>query len=306
MIKLRLLRDVAARGSIAATARALGYTPSAVSQQLSALERNCGTLLLERTHRGVTLTPAGRLLERRAQRVLDELEQAEAEMARSSVDTGGLVRVGTFATAGASICPGAVVALGQARPHLEVRLLEQEPTHQPQAVLLGDLDVGLIVNWDHAPFPVPSELVSRRILSEHMLIAHRDDLAPPRTLRDLGDQAWVASPDSTVCGRATRSACRGAGFEPSVAHITDDFAVALTYVAAGLGVTMVPPLALHDRKPPPGIALTLIQPHITRHVEVVTRASNAEHPVVAAVVDALAASAAVVRDHATLDSVTAA
>jgi DNA-binding transcriptional LysR family regulator len=298
IVKLRLLRDVAARGSIAATARALGYTPSAVSQQLAALEKRCGTLLLERTHKGVTLTPAGRLLERRAQRVLDELERAEAEMAVSSIETGGLVRVGTFATAGVAICPRAAVTLARDHPHLEVRLLEQEPTHQPQAVLLGDLDVGIVVSWDHAPSPVPPELVSRRVLSEHMFIAHPAAMAPPRSLRDLRDQPWVASPDSTVCGRATRAACRGVGFDPTVVHVTDDFSVALAYTAAGLGVSMIPPLALHDRETPPGTVLTLVQPRITRHIEVIVRASNAGHPAVRAVVEALAESAQVVADRA--------
>jgi DNA-binding transcriptional LysR family regulator len=296
LVKLRLLRDVSARGSIAATARHLGYTPSAVSQQLSTLEKQCGVALLERTHRGVTLTPAGRLLEQRAHRVVDELEQAEAEMATLLGDARGLVSIGAFATVAAAVCAPAAEALAVSHPFLVLRFVEHEPLDAPQAVLLGDLDVAIVVSWDHAPTPIPPELVSRRLLSEELLVAHLPALPAPRSLGDLAGQRWVISSDATICGRATRAACRGAGFEPDVAHLTDDFGVAMAYAAAGLGVTLIPPLAFTNQAPPPGVCLSAVEPPMVRHVDAVVRASNAAHPLVAAALDALSgASAAVVQ-----------
>ena len=295
LVKLRLLRDVAARGSIAATARHLGYTPSAVSQQLSSLERQSGVTLLERTHRGVTLTPAGRLLERRAQRVLEELEEAEAEMARAVGAVRGQVKIGTFTSASASLCAPAAVALAQRHPDLVMTFVEYEPLDSPRAVLLGDLDLAIVVSWDHAPTTIPPELVSRRLVTEELIVAHAPDVAAPRSLRDVAGDRWIMSSESTICGRATREACRSAGFEPDVAHLTDDFGVAMAYASAGLGVALIPPLAFSSQSPPSGVCLTTIDPPVVRYADVVTRASNANHPLIAAALEALVEAAADVK-----------
>ena len=146
--RLRLLRELAHRGTIAAVAEALAFTPSAVSQQLSALEREAGLPLLERTGRRVVLTPAGRTLVRHAEAVLEQLERAAAELAHARHGLAGPLRIGSFSSAARTMVPAALLALAQRHPGLEPMLSEIDPADVADAIRAGELDVALIHEYD--------------------------------------------------------------------------------------------------------------------------------------------------------------
>jgi DNA-binding transcriptional LysR family regulator len=146
--KLRLLRDLAHHGTIAAVAEALCYTPSAVSQQLAALEREAGVPLLKRTGRRVELTPAGVILVEHAEVVLAALEQADAALAAVRTGLVGPLRIGAFPTAVRTLLPAALVALGHDHPGLELRVTELDPAAAPDALRTGELEVALVHDYD--------------------------------------------------------------------------------------------------------------------------------------------------------------
>src|ERR1044071_7399345 len=149
--RLRLLRDLARLGTIAAVADAHTYTPSAVSQQLAALEREAGVPLLERTGRRVALTPAGEVLVAHAEIVLGALEQASAAMATAARGVSGPLRIGAFPTAVRTLLPGALVALGARHPHLELHVSELDPVVVPDALRERRIDIGMVQDYDVAP-----------------------------------------------------------------------------------------------------------------------------------------------------------
>ncbi|MEU9837156.1 LysR family transcriptional regulator [Streptosporangium sp. NPDC048047] len=169
--RLRLLRELAHRGTIAAVAEALAFTPSAVSQQLAVLEREAGTALLERTGRRVRLTPAGVALVGHAEAVLERLEQAAAELAAARTDLTGVVRIGAFPTATRAILPAALAALGRDHPGLEPMVDEIDPAEVAPRLRAGDLDVALVHEYDFVPAAPDLALDSRPLLEESMFLA---------------------------------------------------------------------------------------------------------------------------------------
>jgi DNA-binding transcriptional LysR family regulator len=163
--KLRLLRELAHRGTIAAVAEALAYTPSAVSQQLTALERETGVPLLERTGRRVTLTPAARGLVERTEQILATLQEAAAELATAATELTGVLRIGVFPTAVQTILTPALVALSTDHPGLELTVTELDPAAVPDALRDESLDVALIQEYDYVPIGYDQGLQTEPLLS---------------------------------------------------------------------------------------------------------------------------------------------
>ncbi|MFJ8744729.1 LysR family transcriptional regulator [Embleya sp. NPDC127516] len=285
--RMRLLRELSLRGTIAAVAEALAFTPSAVSQQLGVLEREAGVPLLERTGRRVTLTPAGHNLVRHTEAVLAHLEQASADLASTRRGLAGPLRIGTFPSATRTIVLGALTCLGRRHPGLEPMVLEIDPAEVAGALRAGDLDVALIHEYDFVPPVDEVGLAGLPLYTEPMYLASTSP-APDRTadasmLGFWRNSPWITSTSGTLCQAMTIRACQAAGFTPHVRHQVDDFATVLALVAADQGVAVVPHLGIVD--PPPEVTLTRLPIH--RRTTIAFRGGAAEHPAVLAAADAL-------------------
>jgi DNA-binding transcriptional LysR family regulator len=288
--RLRLLRELAHRGTIAAVAQALAFTPSAVSQQLSALEREAGLPLLERSGRRVVLTPAGRNLVRHAETVLEQLERAAAELASARQGLAGPLRIGTFASAGRTIIPAALIALARQHPGLEPMISEIDPADVADALRAGDLEVALIHEYDFAAAGPEPGLATEALCTEAMYLASPAPAEAPdgpevadAPLGRWRDWPWITATPGTMCQQMTVRACQAAGFTPRTRHRVDDFSTTLTLVAAGQGVALVPQLGLADL--PPGVRLTRLP--LSRRTKIAYRSGADRHPAVAAITAAL-------------------
>lgn len=286
--RLRLLRDLARLGTIAAVARSHTYTPSAVSQQLAVLEREAGVPLLERTGRRVVLTPAGVVLVRHAETVLAALEDAGAALATAREEPVGPLRIGAFPTAVRTLLPGALVALGLDHPGLELMVTELDPVAMPEALRERRLDVALVNDYDVMPVEPDPALDAVPLLDETVFLAVPATGAAPGAdpVGDARHAAWIVGSPGTACHAVTLRVCHTAGFSPLVRHHADDFAAVLALVAAGQGVSLVPRLA--TARPPAGVRLVPLATR--RRTRVTYRRGAATHPAVAACVTAIRAS----------------
>ncbi|TMS00472.1 LysR family transcriptional regulator [Nonomuraea basaltis] len=273
--KLHLLRELAMRGTIAAVAEAVTFTPSAVSQQLSALEREAGVPLLERTGRTVTLTPAGHLLVEHAQAVLEQLERASAALAAARGGPSGPLRIGAFPTAARVLLPSALRLTG-AHPGLEPMVAEIDPADVSAALRAGELDVALVHEYDFVPPVTDPSIETEPLFSEPMYLTNRASIAAAR------DDVWITNKPGTLCHTMAIRACQAAGFEPRVRHHIDDFDTVLALAAADQGVALVPHLAA--TAPPPGVALTRLP--LSRRTLAAFRRGYGEHPAIRAAVAA--------------------
>jgi DNA-binding transcriptional LysR family regulator len=291
--RLRLLRELAYRGTIAAVADALAFTPSAVSQQLSVLEREAGLPLLERRGRRVVLTPAGQNLVRHAEGVLEQLERAGAELAGARRGLSGPLRIGTFPSAGRTLIPAALQALAREHPGLEPMISEIDPAGVAAALRAVELDVALIHEYDFAAAGPEPGLATADLCTEAMYLAAaaRTPAAPAVTratadgtaISRTRDAPWITATPGTMCQQMTIRACQAAGFTPRTRHQVDDFATTLSLVAAGQGVALVPQLGAAG--PPPGVVLTRVP--LARRTRIAYRRGAGAHPAVAAVTAAL-------------------
>lgn len=278
--RLRLLRELALRGTISAVAEALAFSPSAVSQQLSALEREAGVGLLERTGRSVALTPAGRALVGHAEVVLERLELAEAELAGAREGLSGPIRVGAFPSATRTILPGALRALGAEHPGLTPMVFEVDPADVGDALRAGELDVALVHDYDFVPFPAEPGIVDEALCVEDMYLA---SVGGVETLGACRDVPWIVASPGTRCHAMTVRACEAAGFTPQVRHRIDEFDTVLAFVAAGEGVALVPELGA--LRPPEGVRLARVE--LCRRTRIAFRSGAGRHPAVRAAIDAL-------------------
>lgn len=283
--RLRLLRELNHRGTIAAVAQALAFSPSAVSQQLAVLEREAGVPLLERTGRRVRLTPAGLNLAHHAEAVLERLEQATAELADARQGLAGPLRIGTFPTAARSILPAALTALARRHPSLEPMVSEIDPAGMADALRAGELEVALIHDYDFVPQAAEPGLAVEPLFSESMYVASPAplDTSDGRLVAQCRNAAWITASPGTACHQMTIRACQAAGFAPRIRHQIDEFATVLALVAAGQGVALVPQLGTVDS--PPGITLTPVP--IRRRTKIAIRSGAARHPAVTAITRAL-------------------
>ncbi len=291
--KMALLRELARLGTIAAVAQAQFCTPSAVSQQLAALEQAAGVPLLRRSGRGVALTAAGADLAERAGDVLALLEQASAALASARTELTGELRIGAFPTAVRSLLPAALVALGAAHPRLELHVTELDPAQAPAALHAGHLDIALVHEYDYVPADADPAVVTQPLLSEPVYLASAAALAIPAAastdpVRASRALPWIVGSPGTLCHLMVVRLCQAAGFTPRIRHYADDFAAVLTLVAAGQGVAVVPALALADC--PDGVTLAALP--ATRRTLIACRRGAQAHPAIAACADAIRTAAA--------------
>jgi DNA-binding transcriptional LysR family regulator len=250
--RLRVLREVALRGSIAAAAESLRFTPSAVSQQLVKLEAEAGIPLLERGPRSVRLTPAGWRLVEHAEVILEQLAQAEADL-RELDGSPPTLRVGANTTAAASIVPQALGLFAAARPDVDVTVTEADPLVSLARVRVRELDLGIVFEYDHVPLPSDSRIELELLLEEPMRIVlpASHPVARQRAVRllDLADETWIRSTSRSSCNPFTERACRAAGFEPRIRFEFDDYTAMQNLVASGAGVAFAPDLGLSRLNP---------------------------------------------------------
>ncbi|TDE36575.1 LysR family transcriptional regulator [Nonomuraea mesophila] len=246
--RLRTLRAVADHGTVTAAAAALHLTPSAVSQQLAALEHEVGHRLLMRDGRGVHLTAVGKIMLAHANEVLAQLERAEAEVAAYTTGEAGEATVACFATAISAVLAPATTALRVSAPGLRVRIRDAEGDQSLAMLLDGEVDLAIAVEYRDAPD------ASDRRLSRLPLYAEPFDLVLPRdhplaqsaTLESLASETWIGPYPGNPVHDVITFACRQAGFTPDLAHCSDDFRAVVALVGAGAGVALVPRLALRD------------------------------------------------------------
>jgi len=282
--RLRLLLELSRRGTITAAADALAYTPSAVSQQLAALEREAGVPLLERSGRRVALTPAGAVLTRYAESVLATLEEAAAALAATRASLTGPLRIGAFPTAARTILPSVLVALGRDHPGLELMVTELDPVAVPGALHAGTLDVALTFVYDYVPAEPDPALDTEPLISEPVYLAAATGPGGPAetSIEDWREAPWIAGSPDTLCHLMVVRACQACGFTPRIRHHADDFATVLALVAAGQGVSLVPELGLTQA---PGVTLSPIAAR--RHTSIACRRGTRDHPAVSAFASAV-------------------
>jgi DNA-binding transcriptional LysR family regulator len=244
--RLRVLKEVAHRGSFSAAADALSYTQSAVSQQIAALEAETGMTLLERHPRGVSLTAAGQTLVGHAEGILARLESAEAALSAIAGLRGGRLRMASFPTAGATLMPLAIATFRARYPDVELTLAEGEPEQIAPRLRAGELDLALLFEFGESS--LAEDITRVELLEDPLYLALPRDhaLAGKRKLRlqDLRAEAWVQTSSSSPCARHVVRSCHAAGFEPRVAFESDDYQTVQGLVAAGVGVALIPELAL--------------------------------------------------------------
>lgn len=289
--RLRMLREVASRGTIAAAAESLFMTPSAVSQQMAVLEREAGVPLLERSGRGVRLTDAGRGLVANTERILAEIEHAEAQLAAAAHGVIGHVRVSAFPTAARSVLIPALVALREEYPNLRVSMIDLEPEEAMPALKARDLDVMVTYEWDLLPTLEDPGLERSELLTERVYLALPEthplaERGGPVAIAELASEGWIVGRDQTSMLELVTGAARAAGYEPRTELHSMDFEVILAAVGAGLGVALVPPLALVSESP--GVAIRDISDlDLNRAIWASIRRGSGANPGIAAVLAAL-------------------
>jgi DNA-binding transcriptional LysR family regulator len=287
--RLRILREIAARGTISAAAEALWLTPSAVSQQMSALEREVGVQLLERSPRSVRLTDAGTRLVAHAERILADCEAAIADLELESGTVTGVVRVSAFSTAAQAFLLPALQALRERFPSLTVQATDLEPHESMPALKSGQLDVVVSHEYNLLPPYADPGIDRTDILTERMLLAlpASHPLADRSArLADFASERWIVGREATFCRDAVIRAAHLAGFEPIVELQLNDYRVIANAVRRGLGVALIPRIA--DLRGIDGLSLrALEEPRLERTVFAAVRKGSAESPGIAAVLDAL-------------------
>ena len=291
--RLRTLDALARHGSVSGAAEGLHVTTSAVSQQMSKLEREVGQQLLAKNGRGVRLTDAGRLLAEHAGRILSQVELAQADLEAQRGQVVGELRISAFPTAARGLFPAALAALRARHPALRVRSTEQEPERGIAGVVRGDLDLAVVLDWYNKPMPLPDGLVKAPILDDPADVAMpADHPLAGRDEVDLGefaDDEWITWAEGEFCHEWLMFTLRSRGIEPIIGHRAAETHTQLGLVAAGLGVCVVP---LLGRNPmPAGVVTVPLKQRVRRHVYVVWRADADRRPSIRAAVEALRVAA---------------
>jgi DNA-binding transcriptional LysR family regulator len=251
--QLRVLKAVAEHGSFSAAADALAYTQPAISQQIAALEKRAGTQLVDRMSRGVRLTEAGQSLVEHADVVLARLAAAEAELEAMAGIRGGRVRLASFPTAGASLLPPAVAIFSDRYPDVELSFVEQEPEEAAQMLRAAELEIAIVFEYgdvNQAEFERLFEGIELHHLVEdpmYLALPRDHPLARKQRVRleDFADETWIQETDAhSWCGGFHAACCQDAGFDPKVGFQSDDYNVVQGLIAAGVGISLLPGLAL--------------------------------------------------------------
>jgi DNA-binding transcriptional LysR family regulator len=288
--RLRILREVAQAGSFSAAADALYLSQSAVSQQVATLEREVGMQLLDRTREGPKLTEAGRVLVGHADAAIARLEEAERELAAIAGLEGGELRLASFPTASATVLTEAVSIFHGRHPKVRLAVADAEPEESLPQLLRGDIDLALTFDYPSIPTIEERDLDRTPLLTEsmHLCLPEGHPLAARKVvpLAELRDEVWLCGSAPSTCGEVIRDACRSAGFEPRVGFESDDYLVTQGFIAAGLGFTLLPDLALATLRS--GVVVRATEPEAPqRRVWAATRAEGACSPATNAMVEIL-------------------
>jgi DNA-binding transcriptional LysR family regulator len=296
--RLRLLHELHARGTIAAVADALQFTPSAVSQQLAVLESEAGVALLEPAGRGVRLTDAALVLVRHAEALLERAELAQADLAAATGTVAGRGRIATFQSVALRLALPAMQALAREAPGLRCELIEAEPEQSLPALALGDVDLVLADEWKHQPHARPAGVEREDlcldpvhlVLPEDHPAARRHPHAVP--LAELAGQAWTTGHRDTGWEEITNRTCRElGGFDPDIRHRTNDSVTSLALVANGQAVTLLPQLVRPEAQPRVTVR-AIAEGSVNRTIYTATRAADAKRPSVRALLAAVRSAAA--------------
>ncbi|QKV91281.1 LysR family transcriptional regulator [Streptomyces sp. NA02950] len=288
--RLRTLHAVARHGSVSGAAEGLHVTTSAVSQQLSKLERETGQQLLAKNGRGVRLTDAGRLLSDHAARILSQVELAQSDLEAQRGHAVGELLLGAFPTAVRGLFPEALARMRTEHPQLRARLQEMEPDESVPAVVRGDIDVAVVLDWYNKPLPMPDGLVKAPLMDDPVDVAmpeghpfaDRFAVEP----EDFVEDEWISWPKGGFCHDWLMVTLRSKGIEPRIRHTAREHHSQLALIAAGLGVAVVPRLG---RGPvPPGVRMVPVSPPtMLRHIYAIWRADADRRPSIRASVEVL-------------------
>jgi DNA-binding transcriptional LysR family regulator len=282
--RLRLLRELARRGTIAAVAEALSYSPSAVSQQLAALEKEAGVRLLEPAGRRVRLTAQADLLVAHTDVLLEEMERAEAALAQSLNETVGTLRVAAFQTAVLVLVPHALSELERQYPSLRVEVTELEPKVALPALVAGEFDLVLGEEYPGQPLPRPRETERHDLLTDELRLITPTGWSE-RSLPSLASRPFVMEPFGTTAREWATAACRQAGFEPDARYTTTDLQIHLRLVESGLAAALLPDLSGADDRH--DVVAHRLQGRPRRQIFTTVRGGAARHPTVQAFTTAL-------------------
>jgi molybdate transport repressor ModE-like protein len=289
--RLRVLREIARHGTIAAAARALHFSASAVSQQIAVLEREANAVLLERNGRSVRLTEAGRMLVARAETIFTELEAAAADLDAGEGRFGGELRCAAFPTAAAALLAPALSSLHATHPVVTLSVRELEPELALAALLAGHLDLAVAHDYDLVPRQIDPALHPYELFTEPLYVALPRDhphatTAAPIKLAVFSDERWISPPEGLTCREELLRACAAAGFEPQISSYSYTYLTTFALVAAGLGIALVP--ALSHRANPADIALRPVaDPIAERRVFAAVRKGAAHRPSLTAALNEL-------------------
>ncbi|MFE9358146.1 LysR substrate-binding domain-containing protein [Streptomyces olivaceoviridis] len=290
--RLRLLRELKHRGTLAAVAAALSYAPSSVSQQLSQLETEVGVPLLEPVGRRVRLTEQAEILVAHTEAILERLERAEADIAASLSDLTGTLRIAAFQTAALALVPTALGLLRDQHPHLRVHVTHMEPERALPALLARDFDLVLAEEYPGNPNPRPAELEQEDLLDDPLHLALPKPAGtgeadgPTAALRSLADHPWVMEPEGTAARHWAMTLCRNAGFEPDVRFETTDLLLHLRLVEQQHAAALLPGLVWAGQSPTVTLR-PLPRGQRTRRIFTVVRRGRGRHPAVRACREAL-------------------
>ncbi|MEU5898604.1 MULTISPECIES: LysR family transcriptional regulator [Streptomyces] len=287
--RLRALHAVSVHGTVGAAATALGYTPSAVSQQIAKLERETRTTLLERRGRGVALTEEALHLADTAQQLLAIVERAETELEERRGVPAGRLTIAAFASAARGLMPSVLADLARRHPSLDTRMTEIDPHLSIDLVAKGAVDMAVVHDWDIAPIPTPPG-VEQAVIGDDfcdLVVPHDHRLAGRTAVRreELKSERWITQPPGLVCHEWLVRTLREAGCEPDIAHQAEENPTLVALVAAGLGVALIPRLG---RGPIPSGAVTVpLAPVPVRRLYALWRAGASRRPAIAETVRTL-------------------
>lgn len=287
--RLRILREVASRGSITGAAEALYMSPSGVSQQMATLEREAGVDLLERAGRSVRLTPAGERLVEHTERVLAVLEEAQADVDEVAHGVAGRVHTCAFPTAARALLVPALARLSARYPRLQLKMVDLEPEESIPLLKTGDLDILLTYEFDKMPIREDPGLERIVLMSEPMAIAlpvSHPLAAGPVRIADFRDDQWIVGRDGSPFLEVQVRVSNEAGYQPRVDLHSNDFQVILAAVEAGLGVALVPPMGRFAEYP--GVAFRQpVDIEVRRRILAVIRRGSSGSPAVAAAIETI-------------------
>ncbi|NKE57979.1 LysR family transcriptional regulator [Lentzea sp. PSKA42] len=287
--RLKALHAIATHGTVGAAAEVLGYTPSAVSQQIAKLERETRTTLLERRGRGVRLTDAAWLLADTAGQVLKLVEEAEVALEEQRGAAIGRLCIGSFATAARGLLPDVLARLAEQHPALDVRLTEIDPPQATEAVARGELDMAIVHDWQNTPLPVPDSLsrvavcddVAEVLIPVTNPLSRKDFLEPA----DLAGQRWMSQPEGSICFDWLVRTFRGAGIEPELAYRVNEYRTQIALLDKGIGVALIPRLG---RGEVPGTVKAVpLRPNPTRRLYAVWRTQATRRPAITAALEVI-------------------